>query len=588
MADDQDAVRERQNLVEVARGEDHRRSLTRRLDDGVVDHLARPDVDAAGRLEHDEDAKIGDREVPGNDQLLLVAATESRRLKLREERLQLEPLQPRHEAPCLVGPMNEASPRKARHHRGGGVLQRRQHREQPFGMAVARHVADAEGDGSLTVAGRKDLVADRECSGGRFPRSGERRTDFEGARSDQPGDANDFARPGFDVEGRRTPMHLEAADAKHDLAGLGQVAYADMDGLAEHGVDQHVAGHAVARFGVDHGASVPEHRHVVGKGLDLLELVADEEDRGALEAAARHLSFTRAAMELNVTQGAVSRQVRDLEGFLRTQLFRRLTRRIELTEEGLEYFAVVRDMFAELERAGARGRKSAAVRHLTLSALPTIASMWLMPRLHLFTQTRRAVEVRIISSIEPADLLAHDADVAIRVGRLPGRDYPRNAARIELEMVRDWSGLHADELFPDILVPVCLPTLIEAAERGDPERVLLNPLIHTTTRRHAWPDWLKAQGLTRLDPHANAVEFGHFFMSLEAARKGKGVAIIPDIILANYERRRELVTPLPALASAGEYYLLIHESRLDEPHVQAFRRWVIAEASRARSEVSGA
>ena len=300
------------------------------------------------------------------------------------------------------------------------------------------------------------------------------------------------------------------------------------------------------------------------------------------EAAARHLSFTRAAAELNVTQGAVSRQVRELEGFLGTALFQRMTRRIALTEDGQEYYLVVRDTFAELERASARRRKTASVRHLTLSVLPTIASMWLMPRLHLFTQSHRDIEVRIISSIEPADLLAHEFDVAIRVGRIPGKEYPRQAARIELEMIRDWSGVHADELFPDTLVPVCLPTLVETVTDSDVTRVLLSPLIHTTTRRHAWPDWLKANGFSRLDPHANALEFGHFFMSLEAARKGRGVAIIPDIILSNYEHREELIRPLPPLGSAGDYQLLIHESRLEEPHVQAFRRWIVGEASRMR------
>ena len=303
------------------------------------------------------------------------------------------------------------------------------------------------------------------------------------------------------------------------------------------------------------------------------------------EASARHLSFTRAAVELNLTQGAVSRQVRELETHLGVPLFRRMTRQIVLTADGQEYFAVVRDAFAELERAGARRRKSAGMRHLTLSVLPTIASMWLMPRLHLFTQSHRDIEMRVVSSIEPADLLAHEADVAIRVGRLPGRDYPRNAARIELEMTRDWSGLHTDELFPDTLVPVCLPTLIETGADGDAARVLLNPFIHTTTRRHAWPDWLKAHGLSRLDPHANALEFGHFFMSLEAARKGRGVAIIPDIILSNYEHREELARPLPPLGSLGDYQLLIHESRLEEPHVQAFRRWIVGEASRARQSL---
>src|SRR5437879_2888704 len=112
------------------------------------------------------------------------------------------------------------------------------------------------------------------------------------------------------------------------------------------------------------------------------------------DAAARHLSFTRAAEELHLTQGAVSRQVRELELFLGTTLFRRFTRRIELTTEGKAYFRTVNDMFAELERAGVRHCKGGSARHLTLSVLPTIASMWLMPRLHLFTQANRDVEVR--------------------------------------------------------------------------------------------------------------------------------------------------------------------------------------------------
>lgn len=305
------------------------------------------------------------------------------------------------------------------------------------------------------------------------------------------------------------------------------------------------------------------------------------------DAAARHLSFTLAAAELHLTQGAVSRQVRDLEEFLGTKLFRRMTRRIELTSQGETYFRAVNEIFSELERAGARHRKGASTRHLTLSVLPTIASMWLMPRLHLFTQANRDIEVRIISSIEPANLLAHEADVAIRAGRLPGKEYARHLARIELEMVTSWTEVHADELFPDVLVPVCAPTLLEERAGSDPARVLLSPLIHTTTRRYAWPDWLRANGLSAVDSHNNSLEFGHFFMSLEAARKGRGVAIIPDIILANHEKRSEFVTPLPTLPSAGEYYLLIHESRYDEPHVQAFRSWILSESQRARGTLDG-
>lgn len=300
------------------------------------------------------------------------------------------------------------------------------------------------------------------------------------------------------------------------------------------------------------------------------------------EAAARHLSFTKAADELHVTQGAVSRQIRDLETYLGQPVFRRMTRRVELTSEGERFYRVVEDVFDELERAAGKFRTSSSSKTLTVSVLPTIASLWLMPRLHSFTQAAGGVDVRIVSSIEPANLLAHEADIAIRVGRLPGRRYERAQPRIELDMVANWSGVHADELFPDVLVPVCAHALSESTQ-GTPDGIAGLRLIHTSTRRYAWPDWLRAQGVRLGGRDGSPLEFGHFFMSLEAARKGEGVAIVPDVILAHYEGAADLAVPVRAgLPSAGEYYLLIHETRLQDPKVQAFRTWLLAEAVDAR------
>lgn len=301
------------------------------------------------------------------------------------------------------------------------------------------------------------------------------------------------------------------------------------------------------------------------------------------DAAARHLSFTLAADELHLTQGAISRQVRDLELALDCQLFRRMTRRIELTPEGEDFARTVRDCLGELERSAQRIGRSRTMRTLTISILPTIASLWLMPRLHLFTQANPGVEVRIISSIEPSNLLAHEADIAIRVGRIPGRRYERGQPRIDLDMVTSWDGVQADELFPDILRPACAPELAGEAVLEDGRPLVRLPLIHTSSRRHAWPDWLKATGGQAIAGTGGELEFGHFFMSLDAARQGRGIAIVPDILLAQYDRRAELAMPLPSeLRSAGEYYLLIHESRLDDPRTQAFRDWILAEAHKAR------
>lgn len=305
------------------------------------------------------------------------------------------------------------------------------------------------------------------------------------------------------------------------------------------------------------------------------------------DAAARHLSFTKAAEELNLTQGAVSRQVKELELHLGQELFHRFTRRIELTSEGEQFFQSVESMLDELERAAGRFTRRRDRATLTVSVLPTIASVWLMPRLHLFTSQHPDIELRVVSSIEPADLLAHEADVAIRVGRLPGRHYERNQPRIELSMLTRWDGVHANELFPDRLVAVCAPGLIGDTD-VTPDDLMRWPLIHTSTRRHAWPDWLKAHGVRAAVDVEPTLQFGHFFMSLDAARQGRGIALVPDIVLAHEAGMRGLVMPVPgSLESAGEYYLLIHETRLDDRHVQQFRSWALAEAFRARDALPG-
>lgn len=301
-------------------------------------------------------------------------------------------------------------------------------------------------------------------------------------------------------------------------------------------------------------------------------------------AAGRHLSFTHAADELHVTQGAISRQVKDLEDFLGRPVFRRLTRRIEFTQDGAEFFNSIQDVFDQLEQAVTRFRSASDASTLTISALPTIASLWLMPRLHQFTQAHRHVDVRILSSIEPAELLVHEADIAIRVGRLPGQHYDRRQPRIELEMVRNWTDICADELLPDLLIPVCARSLIDQPLAGDElQRIVEHPLIHTSSRRYAWPDWLKAHGVRITKGRRDETEFGHFFMSLEAARKGRGIAIIPKILLDNFDGRRDIVELFPpSIPSAGAYHLLVHQSRLDNANVQAFRRWVMTEAEQAR------
>lgn len=304
------------------------------------------------------------------------------------------------------------------------------------------------------------------------------------------------------------------------------------------------------------------------------------------EAAARHLSFTRAAQELHLTQGAVSRQVKELEAYLGHPLFHRLTRRIELTPEGEQFFKAIETALAGIEHAAGHARHRTPMTTLTISALPTLASTWLMPRLHRFTSRSPDVDVRVLTSIEPANLLATDADVAIRVGKLPGRHYNRRQPRIELTMVESWDGVSADELFPDRLVPVCAPGLL-ADEPWSVEEIAHAPLIHTTTRRHAWPDWLRWHGTRPRrapDPH---LQFGHFFIALDAARAGRGIALVPDILLTDDPQEKGLIVAhASTITSAGAYYLLAHDTRLAKPAIQAFRTWLLDEATRASEPLS--
>ncbi|MFC7609006.1 LysR family transcriptional regulator [Teichococcus aestuarii] len=200
------------------------------------------------------------------------------------------------------------------------------------------------------------------------------------------------------------------------------------------------------------------------------------------DAAARHLSFTGAAAELGLTQGAVSRQVKALEEDLGQPLFRRLTRRIVLTPEGAAFHRTVEEALALLAEGAGRLR-GGPPRRLTLSALPTIASAWLMPRLDGFARRHPGLEVRLLSSIEPVSL-AGGGGPAIRVGRLPGQPQHRLAPRIELEMVRDWRGLEAMPFLPDVLVPVCRAEWLPNGPL-EPAALAALPLIQVSTRRHA-------------------------------------------------------------------------------------------------------
>lgn len=291
------------------------------------------------------------------------------------------------------------------------------------------------------------------------------------------------------------------------------------------------------------------------------------------EVAGRLQSFSKAADELNVTQGAVSRQIRAIEDELGMKLFTRLTRRVELTEEAQKYLVEIQAAFRKMEEATALicSHKERYVLHINV--LPSVGSYWLMPRLATFTQRHPNIETRIHSSIEPADLHSHATEVAIRVGPKPGTSYDPRLPKIDLTMTTDWREVLAEELTPDVLVPIYSPDILKSTTRLDAPEVFHNlPLIHTASRADAWAGWMKIYGLSEL-PATPRIEYGHFFMSLQAARQGLGVALIPDLVLANTDTKNLQIARPYEVRSAGEYYILSLKSRANEYPVLAFREW---------------
>lgn len=302
----------------------------------------------------------------------------------------------------------------------------------------------------------------------------------------------------------------------------------------------------------------------------------------AFEAAARHLSFTEAAKELNVTQGAISRHIKALEGHLRVTLFRRLSRSLELTPEGATYYPALREALDTIERATRRIFSRKLEQVLTLSVLPTLAMSWIIPRLPAFSALHPDIELRMVTSIHPADFRT-EIDVAIRVGQrgTRTRNGPRSreGARIDLVMAEEWSGIAAEFLMPDVLVPVCSPALpTRAAPLRKPADLKHHTLLHNATRPHAWADWLEAVGESGVKSSAGP-NYGHFFLALQAAAEGKGVACVPSVLVEQDIAAKRLVMPFEErVESEGAYYLLYRQHEADTEKVRAFRTWLLGEA----------
>jgi LysR family glycine cleavage system transcriptional activator len=306
----------------------------------------------------------------------------------------------------------------------------------------------------------------------------------------------------------------------------------------------------------------------------------------AFESVARHLSVKRAAAELNVTPAAVSHQIKGLEDHLGVALFLRHNRALELTEAARAALPKLREGFDSLAQAVERVRAHKGMGQLTVSAAPSFAARWLMPRLHRFFDAHRDVDVRISARLrQPAtggrrtvaerasiEAWLADSDVAILYGR---GDYP---------------GYRVDRLLPLSITPICSPRLVT-----DPKHPLLWPrdlkhhlLLHDDTGElydgiSFWEVWLSAAGVDGVDLNRGP-RFSHAVLAFEAAVEGHGVvATMPILAEADLNAGR-LVTPFELrVPLESAYYLVCNEAAATRPSVAAFREWLLEEAAKEQT-----
>ena len=282
------------------------------------------------------------------------------------------------------------------------------------------------------------------------------------------------------------------------------------------------------------------------------------------EAAARHLSFTKAADELAVTQAAVSYQIRQLEEHIGRDLFRRLTRRLELTPSGVELQAAVEDAFDRIRATMHRLTDAAQDKVLSVTTLPTFAAQWLVPRMGHFQLRRPDLAVRLDSSTRLGDL-DYQFDIAIRSGQ--GK----------------WPGLVAERLVEYRLTPVISPILAERVggirHPADLARLPLLDYDDSEDVRY-WHRWFAMAG-ANADSVRSGPQYDTQSITGQAAIMGQGVALVCPAFFAAEIASGRLMVPFPdlVLATDRSYWLVCSQRRVDEPKIKAFRDWILSEVA---------
>jgi LysR family glycine cleavage system transcriptional activator len=282
----------------------------------------------------------------------------------------------------------------------------------------------------------------------------------------------------------------------------------------------------------------------------------------AFEAAARHLSFTVAAAELNVTQTAISHQIRRLEEELGVRLFVRQNRALALTPEARDYLPGVRAAFNDLRLATDRLLRRDNDHVLTVSTLASLAAKWLLPRLSAFQEAHPGIDVHITTSTALVDFQRDDVDAAIRYGR------------------GQWPGVRSDWLMADQLFPVCSPALLTGNRPlRSPEDLAHQTLLHTSAGGYGddWRLWLTAAGLPADVSKQPGLTFDLILVTVQAAIDGIGVAMGRTSYVEADIAKGRLVVPFKiTLPADAGFYLVSPQAKPDAPKLAAFRQWLVA------------
>lgn len=274
----------------------------------------------------------------------------------------------------------------------------------------------------------------------------------------------------------------------------------------------------------------------------------------AFEAAARHLNFTRAAVELCVSQGAVSHQVAQLEARLGVTLFRRLPRGLALTDEGQALVPVLVDAFDRIGAVLDRYSDGRLREVLTLGVVGSFAAGWLLPRLDAFRRACPQVDLRVMTNNNRVDLAGEGLDLAIRFG---------DGA---------WHGVHAEPILTAPLTALCAPAI---AERLSGPGDLGRETLLRSYRSDEWPRWFAAAGAEA--PALRGPMFDNSVLMVAAAVAGQGVALAPVALFGSELSTERLVRPFHAEVITGRYWLTRLHSRADTSAMAVFRRWLVDE-----------